>query len=35
MFGYGGEKETSGVLEVLFLGQGAGCKNVFIFLIIH
>lgn len=35
MFVYGGEKETSGVLEVLFLGQGAGGKNVFIFLIIH
>ena len=31
MVGYGGEKETSGVLEILFLGQGAGCKNVFTF----
>ena len=31
MVGYSGEKETSGVLEILFLGQGAGFKNVFTF----
>lgn len=29
--GSSGEKETSGVLEILFLGQGAGFKNVFTF----